>query len=262
MKDHGYAFFDLDYTLIPQDTLLLFCNYVLKKERMRMLYLAFFLPFTIPALFRWIRSRRLKRIFLSFLWKMPAEKVDRYARDFVRQSVLPQMYPEMIEEIERNRKEGKTLVLNTASPEFYVKHIAEALKFDYHFATRVILRSPMPLIPRIDGNNNKHIAKIEAMLPILPEDVARTYEHLSLDGKTTYPKVSASRAYSDSPADLPMLRMSEECYMIHPESNTFIQEGNERGWFTLTPARPYKGNGKILASLRQVIGLYPLSHEK
>lgn len=41
----GLALFDLDQTLVPWDTQLLFCNCVLREEPWRRVYLLVFLPF-------------------------------------------------------------------------------------------------------------------------------------------------------------------------------------------------------------------------
>ncbi|MEZ5430430.1 MAG: hypothetical protein R3F31_04470 [Verrucomicrobiales bacterium] len=55
------------------------------------------------------------------------------------------------------------MVLNSASPSLYVGEIAAALGFHHWVATRMEASDPMPFFPRIDGPNNKHGAKIDAM---------------------------------------------------------------------------------------------------
>ena len=62
----GYALFDLDQTLIPWDTQLLFCNFVLKRMPLRRLYLLTLLP--LLPFYKLLGSDGLKRVFLNYLW--------------------------------------------------------------------------------------------------------------------------------------------------------------------------------------------------
>ena len=78
------ALFDLDGTLLAEDTQLLFCNFVLKRLALRRLFLPFFLPFAAAGAARVLGARELKRVFLSYLWLMPRERLEHYAREFAR----------------------------------------------------------------------------------------------------------------------------------------------------------------------------------
>ena len=89
-----YAFFDLDHTLIPFDTQMLFCNHVLRREPWRIFYLIIFLPVVPLAALKLIRSRNLKRVFMSYLWRMPKERLQRHVEEFVNRSVSAWIYPE------------------------------------------------------------------------------------------------------------------------------------------------------------------------
>ena len=100
--------------------------------------------------------------------------------------------------------------------------------------------------------NNKHGEKIVAMRErgLLPEGFD--------EGKgDTLPD---SRAYSDSSADVPLLTVCEHGTMVHP-SERFSAIGEERGWKTIIPERPYSGKwgwGARLASVRQALGMWPI----
>ena len=78
----GIALFDLDQTLIAWDTQLLFCNWVLRREPSRRAYLLLFLPFLVLA--RVLGSEGLKRIFLSFLWRMPRQRLEELVAELRR----------------------------------------------------------------------------------------------------------------------------------------------------------------------------------
>jgi len=63
----GFALFDLDHTLLPHDTQALFCNFVLRREGWRRVFLIwFFLSLPFAAL-RLISLRTMKRVFSSYL---------------------------------------------------------------------------------------------------------------------------------------------------------------------------------------------------
>ncbi len=238
-----FAFFDLDHTLIPFDTQALFCNHVLRREGWRRIWLLWYLPAVPLALLRLLSLRTMKRLFLGYLVGMKEGQLKAHVRDFL-ENVLPEVvYPELLAEIERHRVEGRVLVLNSASPDFYVRGIAAKLGFDHSFGTVVPVPERFSVLPEITGPNNKHEAKIAAMRAagLLPEVQAVQAD---------------SWSYSDSPADLPLLELAGHAVMIHPGAR-LAAIGAERGWRTMTPRRPYGGKwaGRF-AMLLQVLGLY------
>ena len=247
MANKGYAFFDLDHTLLPHDTQALFCNFVLKRERRRTLLHLLFLPFALLRAVRVVSTVRAKRAFCGYLWGMSRKRLDTLARLFAEQSVIPWSYPELMDEIDRHRTEGRVLVLNTASPDFYAKAVAEAFGFDHCFATMTVLGDPLHLHPQI-GENNKREAKIATMLHRLPE----------LGKLSEEDRNDTCWAYSDSTADLPLLRFGGSGVVIHP-SPTLATIAIRNEWSFLHPKRPYSGKvGNWLAMLRQFLGLYPV----
>lgn len=242
----GYALFDLDHTLLPHDTQALFCNFVLKRERWRTLLHLIFLPFALLKAVGLISTVRAKRAFLGYLWGMNRQKLDRYAKAFAEQSVIPWSYPELMDEVERHRSEGRVLVLNSASPDIYMAAVAEAFGFDHYFATKIVLGDPVRLHPLI-GVNNKREAKISTMLHHLPELAKMTEEERN----------DTCWAYSDSIADLPLLRFGGSGVVIHPAS-TLATIAIRNEWGMMYPKRPYAGKiGNVIAMLRQVLGVYP-----
>lgn len=258
----SYALFDLDFTLIGHDTLLLFCNYILKKHPWRILYMLFFAPVALLALPGWISSGNLKRFFLSFLWRIPKDKLQYYARDFVQRSVLPRMYPEMLEILRSHQEAGRTVVLNTAAPDIYAPYIAEALGVEHIYSTRIVQPERMPLLCSLVGRNNKNLEKVHRMKDILPDSVGQALSRELHWKRPEYPAsaiLAKSYSYSDSPADLPLLRLTEFGAVVNPENARYIQEGKEKGWDFLYPPADFRGrSGKLWLMLRQILGLYPV----
>jgi len=221
-----YALFDLDQTLLPYDTQALFCNFVLRRHGWRRAYLGLFTAAAPLRGLGLLGTARMKRVFLSFLWKMPRAHLTKLAHEFAETIVPPLLYPEIMAEVENHRAAGRTLILNTASPEFYATALARVLRFDHCFGTRVSFQSdPLPLLPRIEGENNKHGEKLKRMRHLMATELT-----LPLPG---------SYAYSDSKADLPMLRYVEHPVVVHPDS--FLESvAVDAQWPILRPARPHK----------------------
>jgi len=253
-KKNGYALFDLDHTLLPFDTQVLFCNYVLQRENpFRRLYALLFAVCVPFALLRICSLRLMKRVFSSYLWRLPEERVRQLAREFAKEVVDKEIYPELLVELKKHQQAGRITILNSASPDVYAVEIARELGFDHCVATRLLLQDPMPLIPKIDGPNNKHGAKIPPMIEqgILPEG----FDPESGD------KLPDSYGYSDSRADVPLLSLCENGTMIHP-GEAFAAIGKKRGWQTLMPDQPYddKWEGRCV-SVKQALGIYALSRD-
>lgn len=242
----GFALFDLDHTLLPFDTQALFCNFVIRREPWRIVYLLWFLPCVPLAAVRIVSLRWMKRLFCSYLWGMRQDRLRRYAREFADFVVPKVVYPEVLIELRRHQKAGRTTILNSASPGIYVAEIARVLEFDHWIATRLVWYEKMPFLPEIDGPNNKHEAKIDAMRHLLPA---------GFDPEVG-DRLPNSWGYSDSSADVPLLSICRHAMMIHP-GKRFAAIGAEYGWWTLLPPRPYRGKwGGRLASLLQAFGLY------
>ena len=239
---NGYALFDLDQTLIPWDTQLLFCNFVIRKEPLRVLYLLGFVPFSPFA--KWLGPETMKRIFLNYLAGMDANKLDKYAREFVDCLGGQDIYDSVREELDKHRENGQMVILNSASPEIWVKYIAEKLGVEHYFGTQVDINKRVRLFPDIIGKNNKGKVKIGRMKHLFPKGWQ--------DGDV----LPNSCGYSDSHADLPMLMLCERNVMVHPTKKLQI-EGEKFGWSLVQPMRPTQGRRAFaIACARQALGLY------
>lgn len=240
----SFAIFDLDQTLLPYDTQTLFCNFVLRKHPLRRAYLLLFGPAAVLRGMKLIRTRTLKRVFLSYLKGLSQAELHTLLRDFVEQDVIPRMYPEVLAEVERHRAAGRTLILNSASPAFCVEAVGDRLGFQHSIGTAVRREDPMPLFPEIDGANNKYEAKLKAMRPLMPTDLS-----LPLPG---------AWAYSDSRADLPLLRFVENPVTVHPDPY-LSQIAAQELWPVLTPTRPNLSRAAFLWDcVRQALGIFPV----
>lgn len=238
----GYALFDLDQTIVPWDTQLLFCNYVLKREPLRRLHvlgLIPFLPFT-----KILGAGGMKRVFLNYLALMDAETLEQYAREFVDEMFPEEMYGEVLEIVREQKEAGRLTILNSASPEVWVKYLGEKMGFDFCYGTQVEIGERVRFFPDIIDGNNKGAVKLGRMRPHFPK------------GWEAGEVLADSYGYSDSHADIPMLDICEHNTMVHP-TDKLLAYGTKRGWEKLTPSRPTKGKWSFAwACCRQAVGLY------
>lgn len=223
----GIALFDLDGTLLAWDCQLLFRHFVVRREPWRAGLLPVFLMFLPLA--GLLGSGRMKRVFLSFLWRMSPEKLAAHSRDFARH-VMPAVYPQVLAEVERHRAGGDFLILASASPEFYVLEIGRELGFDLTLGTVVETGA---LFPRLV--NHKGSAKVERLKKELP---ASFFEN----GKLRH-----CHGYTDSRADLPMLGLCESATVVNPAPE-LAALARDSGWHIVRPARPW--NGRLDLALR------------
>jgi len=231
----GIALFDLDGTLIPWDCQLLFRHHVVRQEPWRRIFLPIFLG--LVPFCGLIGTEGMKRVFLSYLWKMPPETLARYSKEFAA-SVMPAIYPELLDEIERHRQEGHLLIMVSASPEFYVAEIGKRLGF--HLVHGTVLENRL-LFP--DLENHKGAAKVERLHEVLPPAY---FEHGMLRN---------CRGYTDSTADLPMLELCQSALLVNP-SPTLVAAGKGRDWKIVRLARPWKSKlGFASRAIRLLFGI-------
>lgn len=242
-RTRGIALFDMDQTLVQWDTQLLFCNWVLRHEPVRRLFLLIFLPFLPLA--RVLGSEGMKRVFLSFLWGMRRTRLDELVAGFVEHYVPGEFYPEVLEEVAKEKAKGRLTVMTSASPEIYAKPIGEALGFDVSLGTQVEFEDVIPLFPDFIRGNNKGAVKVDRLREELDIEL--------VDG--TLPD---SAGYSDNKVDLPMLEICEEVTAIHPEGS-FAERAVRDGWRILSPPRSWTDRREFAwACLRMMLGAYPL----
>jgi len=213
------ALFDLDGTLIPWDCQLLFRHFVVRREPWRALLLPIFLIFTPFAAI--LGTECMKRIFLSYLWRIDAARLACYAREFAH-SLMPAIYPQLRERIEAHRRAGDLLILSSASPEFYVREIGALLGFDISLGTVV---TPGALFP--DLENHKGAAKVTRLHQVLDSSYF-------IGGR-----LPGSCGYTDSCADLPMLALCDRALLVNPDARLTAMAA-ENNWEIVRPARPWK----------------------
>ena len=234
----GIALFDLDGTLLPWDCQLLFRHHVVRREPWRGIFLPVFLAF-LP-LTRLLGAGGMKRVFLSYLWRMAPEDLAEHSRTFADRAAAA-IYPELREEISRHREAGDLLILASASPQFYVSEIGRRLGFDLALGTPVETGESCPFFP--DLENHKGAAKVARLDELLPASY--------FNGG----KLVRSRGYTDSTADLPMLALCDTATVVNP-SLRLEKAALDNGWTIVRPRRPWSSTaGFISRVVRLLFGI-------
>ncbi|SIN69053.1 HAD-superfamily subfamily IB hydrolase, TIGR01490 [Parasphingorhabdus marina DSM 22363] len=144
------------------------------------------------------------------------EKLQPHIERFADRTLRDNSLASAISQLEEDRKEGRTLVLATASYELYVEAIARRLDIPHVIATRLKITESGAVLPRIIGENCYDSAKLERITAWLEEQgLNRTELHI--------------RAYSDHVSDAPMLQFADEAVATTP-SPALRRLATERGW--------------------------------
>ena len=217
----GIALFDMDGTLLAWDCQLLFRHHVIHQEPLRGLAVILFLKFLPLA--GLLGTENLKRIFHAFLWKMPPEQLAEYSQSFAKR-LIPSIYPELKSALDKHREAGHLTILSSASPECYVAEVGKLLGFDLSLGT--VLENHL-LFP--DLVNHKGANKVTRLRTLLPP----SYFH---EGK-----LINSHGYTDSTADLPMLKICQRATVVNPKP-ALTELAEQNGWTILRPALPWKSS--------------------
>ena len=196
-KPVSLALFDFDGTLIPGDSVAYYLRFARKKRAVTMG--EFIRALWAAALYGMKRmsDAESKSIALTFRKRHDPHDLDRLDREFVEQILLPKVYAEGKKHIGLRRREGKKLVLVSASTENYMGFVADALGFDTLLCTPI---EPDGTVKR-NCKGEVKIRRIEAWL--------------AENGLTA--DFSSSWAYGDSKSDLPMLRLAGHPVQVNPK---------------------------------------------
>jgi phosphatidylglycerophosphatase C len=201
------AIFDLDRTLTKVGTYTPFLIFAaLHRAPWRLALLALWVLAMGGYVIGLVSRKNLKEIgfFLLIGRRIPAEALQRLAKDFARLTLTKNMAQRAQSQIQAEQKRGAALMLATASPDFYAAEISFLLGFDMVVATR---QSRLPNGDygfRILGDNCYGAAKL-----IMVEAACSRDERLRNMRHSTF--------YSDSASDAPMFCWATQGMAVNPD---------------------------------------------
>ena len=213
------AIYDLDRTLTRRATytpFLIHC--ALRRAPWRLLLLPLVLTSVLLYLARVIDRGRLKEINHRLLlgrWIHPKD-LKPLVDSFAEATVAGNVRPGAREAIARDKREGRRLVLATASYRLYADAIAERLGFDDVIGTGSVIGLDERIRSRIEGENAYGEAKLRM--------IAEWVEKSGLTGRHGH-----VRFYSDHASDEPTFEWVDEPVAVNPHAR-LARLAKTRGW--------------------------------
>ena len=213
------AIYDLDRTITRRATYTPFLVHcALRRQQWRLL----FLPIVLLAMLAYAAGLfdrgRLKEICQTLLIgrHIHASNLKPLAESFADATVAGNVRPGARLAVERDREQGRRLVLATASYRLYADSIAERLGFDDVIATGSVIGLDERVHARIAGKNCYGDEKLRM--------IAEWVESSGLVGKHGH-----VRFYSDHASDAPTFEWSDEPVAVNPHDR-LARLAATRGW--------------------------------
>jgi HAD superfamily hydrolase (TIGR01490 family) len=213
------AIYDLDRTITRRPTYTLFLIHcALRRQQWRLL----FVPLVALAMLAYamglVDRGRLKEICQALLIgrHIHARDLKPLADSFADETVAGNVRPGARRAIERDREQGRRLVLATASYRLYADAIAEKLGFDDVIATGSVIGLDERYHARIAGKNCYGEEKMRM--------IADWVDKSGLTGAHGH-----VRFYSDHASDAPAFEWSDEPVAVNPHSR-LARLAEKRGW--------------------------------
>jgi len=213
------AVYDLDRTITRRATytpFLIHC--AMRRQQWRLA----FVPFVVLAMLAYAMGLfdrgRLKEICQALLVgrHIHAAELKPLADSFADSTVRHNVRPGARQAIERDRSQGRRLVLATASYRLYADAIAERLGFDDVIATGSVIGLDERYQARIAGKNCYGEEKMRM--------IAEWVEKSGLTGNHGH-----VRFYSDHASDAPAFEWSDEPVAVNPHAR-LARLAAQRGW--------------------------------
>jgi HAD superfamily hydrolase (TIGR01490 family) len=211
------ALFDLDHTLLPNDSDEQWVEFLLSRGKLDR---ATFEAANLELGQRYRRGEageiEYVEFYLSTLKPFTAAELEELHRTFMRESILPSIPAAARALIAKHRKLGHFNVLTTATSRFLTAPIALELGFENHIATEPEMKQGR-YTGRILGTPNMREGKVERLLGWLAERDMRLSDFRE------------SWFYSDSQNDLPLLSHVSHPMAVNADP-VLAAHARQKGW--------------------------------
>lgn len=196
------ALFDFDGTMIRGDSIARLVPYLFFRGLMPFSRLAEVLWKTLLWKLGRYPVEALKSLTLFPLSRLGATRADALLERFVKEKIQPRVYQDALETMRRHREEGRLVLLVSASPRIYLKHLQGFLPADAIIGTLT------------DG-------EYRVTVNVLKEEKNRQIEKW-LAQNDIRADFADSHAYGDSANDLPMLGMVGHPKLVNPHGKARV----------------------------------------
>lgn len=196
-QEKALACFDFDGTMIRGDSIVSYLRFARKCGWMTRREMAAALWHTGRYFLRLEDGDQVKTHALSFLQKLTEAQKKELDESFVRDHLLPRIYPSALRCWREHREAGRKMLLVSASTDNYMPLVARFLAADALLCTHLLPSG------RVEGNC-KGEEKVRRIRRWLRE------ESIQADWPASY-------AYGDSLSDLPMLLLTGHPTQVNPK---------------------------------------------
>jgi len=193
------ALFDVDFTLTGKETLIVFYTYLTKKNPALLLHLPKALLSGVLFKLGVQKEKATKEMFLTFLENTSKEELELHVEGFLKDSLENFLYEDGRRKVQELKEKGYTIVLTSASPEFYILKLKDMFDADYVMGTRFEVKNGC-FTGKMVGENNKGIEKVRRLYEVIPKHQIEWEE---------------SYMFSDSMSDDPLLKLVGKPYLIN-----------------------------------------------
>ena len=195
------AIFDIDYTITRKETLMEFFKYIVSKDIKNIKFLPRALYSGLMYGVKVYDEKKVKECFLKFIENIDETELAKLTKSFYDERLSTILYKDAVNMIKKLKNEGYTVVLISASPEFYVKEFYAIEEVDLIIGTKFTFEGGK-FIRKMSGNNCKGEEKVRRLNEVLKE------KNIKVDFKNSY-------MFSDSLSDKPLLDLVGNPYLIN-----------------------------------------------
>lgn len=193
------AVFDVDYTLTKSETQVEFLRYLIGRDPGRILALPRSIWGALGYLLKIHDEKKAKELNLKLLHGLPMEQVNRLTRSFFDDRLRHILYKDAVKAMKHYHNLGYRVILNSASPEIYIKEFERLPYVEKAIGTRFVVENEK-FVSKVLGQNNKGKAKVPRLLAYLGDE--------PID-------FGASVTFSDSLSDVPLFALTGQAYLVN-----------------------------------------------
>jgi HAD superfamily hydrolase (TIGR01490 family) len=214
----GLAIYDMDRTITRRATytpFLLHC--ALHRAPWRLVLFPFVLASMGAYILRLIDRAKLKEINQRLLLggRIHPRKLKPLVESFAERQVASNIRPGALQAIARDKRNGRRLVLATASYRLYADAIARRLGFDDVIGTSSVIGLDDRVHAKIAGENCYGPAKMRMIADWIQASALGAHGH--------------TRFYSDHVSDRPVFEWADEAVAVNPHG-ALRRLAEQRGW--------------------------------
>ena len=198
----SFALFDFDKTLCRGDSVLPYLLYCVRKGHAPVVQVFRAVAGYVKQRIKPSMVTVAKMEALSFIAGRTQEEMDEIARGFFREVQQKRFFKDGLAELQRLRKEGKKILVVSASASVYMRVLPEFMPVDAVLATVCAVDAD----GRYNGLIGENCKGLQKPLRIAEYLAAN---HMTLDYET-------SCAYGDSDSDAPMLSLTANPVLVNP----------------------------------------------